>query len=135
MPGLVVIVLDTPFAYSPGHGHPVESYPHVFLRKFSYESAHRCMFLEFQYGTVSNGIWVAGDASDEAVVIENHPAQIDPHNPENSIAADPAFDVLIGTTMIDQSHVGQQLYLVVATNLYQRAIDDGHYQGTPQYVE
>ncbi len=133
--GLTVIVLDTPHAYDPGHSKPAEVHNHVFLREFESDSTGRRMTLMFQYGNVVNGNWVAGNAPDDRVVIENLPAQIDPSDPGQGVPEDPAFNVLVGTTLVDQAHVGLPLYGVVANSLYLHILSRGHYQGTPQYVE
>jgi hypothetical protein len=122
------ITLTTALSFQAGHGEPAETLAEVKINSFSVDIIGKTLSICTQYGNTVGGIWVAGNAAGHCHLIENLPEQINYADPENSIAADPVYDILMGTSLT--SAEGVSLYGEVGTSLYQVLLDKGIYEGT-----
>lgn len=124
----MTIALTTPHIYDPGHGDAPEVSNEIKIVDFHMSIVESCLTIITQYGNTSEDVWIAGNAPGHDITIKNTPAQIHPDDPEQSIPADPSYNILVGTSMT--SATGVPIYGEVSDSLYQYLIDKGHYIGT-----
>jgi len=119
------ILLDTPFSFDPGFGHPVEVYTHVNMMRFEIDRRIGRLKCEFDYGTYNGATFLPGKAEPLLRVVKDVDGQI-AFNPDtqewDTIDPFPEFTLLIVANYATWADAG--------TALYQLIIDDGKIEGT-----
>ena len=124
----MTIALTTPFTYDPGHGNTPESLGEVKIIDFHVSIVESWLTLVTQYGNTVEGVWLPGSAPGHDITIRNTPEITHPDDPGQSIPADPAYNILVGTSLTTAT--GVPVYGEVSNGLYQYLIDNVHYVGT-----
>ena len=124
----MTIALTTPLEYPAEHGCPAETLGEVKIIDFHVSIVESWLTITTQYGNTVDGTWIPGCAAGNEITVRNEPAQFDPADLENSILADPAYNILVGTSLT--SAAGVPTYGEVSKGLYQFLVDKEHYIGT-----
>jgi len=131
------IALTTPFPYAEGHGAPSVDYAFVLIKRLDLHAVNKRMVLFMEYGNVGAGGWEACPAREHQIDIKNTPAETavgqnettGAWEQEETTPEDLAFDQMRLDFLILATDVGEQIYDVLAQNLYQWLIDNGKYAG------
>ena len=135
----MTIELTTPLTYDPGHGGAPEVLNEVKVIDFHVNIVEFWLTMTTQYGNTVDGAWIAGNAPGHDVHIQNTPVQVHPDDPEQSIPADNAYNIMIMTKVLAATISALALedpvpdlyvYNLVSDGLYQYLLDNGHYIGT-----
>ncbi len=123
------IILDTPLQIPQTHGEPAETYSEVEIVDFHVDIKRRQLRIITEYGNTVNGVWLpATKAAAKPVIVENRDAHVGPGGVE--MPANPAFDILVGTTY--PTSLSLTLFDNTAIALYTYLIASGYYVGTIQ---
>jgi hypothetical protein len=124
----MTIALTTPLSYDPGHGGATETLNEIKIIDFHVSIVEAWLTLVTQYGNTVEGVWIPGSAPGHDITIRNTPEILHPDDPEQSIPADPAYNILVGTSLTSAADV--PVYSEVSDGLYQYLLDKAHYVGT-----
>lgn len=125
----MTIALTTPLTYDPGQEWGgTEVLNEVKIVEFHVSIAESHLTLVTQYGNTVDGVWIPGSAPGHDITVRNAPEILHPDDPELSIPANPAYNILVGTSLT--SATGVPVYGEVSAGLYQYLLDSEHYVGT-----
>lgn len=125
----MTILLDTPLVIPAMGGKPQVTHLELAIIDFRVSIVGRAVEIMAQYGNTEMGLWVGARGVDvHHIHVENRLPHV---GPEGNIDADPAFDILIGASMIAAGDVDTRTYDVVARQLYELLISKyPEYAGT-----
>lgn len=134
---------------------PYHGYGEVKVVSTRLDRKRKLIFLAFEYGDTVDERWVPGALQIEEKLVRNTEQVTDGHE-EEITPADPAYDVLVATSLPTVTFISkdgnprwakltiahpvhgdldlwvQLSYAAVSSNFYQHAIDQGWYEGTIQ---
>lgn len=126
-----MLQLTTP--YNPGDADPGASYTHVKITSmrvvFDEDEEPPGILLTAHRGTFESSVWARGAAAlAQTFKVADHPEITDTEG-EVVTAADPQYTTMIAA-LVAAGDVGERKYDVIAKELYQWLIDQGHFVGT-----
>lgn len=122
------ILLDTPQAFSLGHGQPDVSFPEVKIVMVTQEIVAKRLVLHMQYGATVAGEWVGSpDAPMSQQVIENFEGMADGLGGWIE-EPDPKYDLFMVSQFAESTTT--YLYDENSRALYQYLLDDDRYAGS-----
>ena len=136
----MTIALDTTYVYDPGQGGTVENNDEVKVTEFTPYILEKRMRIVCQYGNTVNEVWLPSSANTVDVWAVNKPEVVHPDDPEQSIPADPQYDLMMANAKLTAAEITTlaaedpvldvYTYGLVSKGMYEWLVSKNHFQGT-----